>query len=256
MFITMNKLNRAMKTGKTFLGIILLGSLFFTSCNDDDGYSLGKFWISTATAENPDNSSYFFFDVDSGERMWLAATGLPGYRPKDGQRIIANYTILSDRQGVGYDHDVRLNNVYEILTKDIIAITAENNDSIGNDAIKVEDIWIANNYLNVEFVFGALDRVHYINLSRDAAKNYGDGKIHLEFRHNANGDSPMYNKWGMASFNLEPLQSEGSESLTLVIHTNEYGGSGEKVYELTYNFDNQSSSDRVFEIKESLGNIK
>lgn len=246
-----------MKTGKILIALTVLSSLFFTSCSDDDGYSLGKYWVGIATVENQEGGPYFFFDLDDGTRMWTAATGLPYYSPANGQRIIANYTILSDKSsGSSYDHDVRLNDVYQILTKDMVAITSENNETLSNDPITIKDIWVGGDHLNVEFVFAGYNKVHFINLGRDASKDYNDGKIHLEFRHNAYDDSPSYKMWGMASFRLEPLQAEGTESLTLVIHTKEYGSDEDKIYELTYNFSTQSSSGRTFILEQNAGEIK
>lgn len=247
-----------MKTGKFILALAAIATLFFTSCSDDDGYSLDKFWISVVTIENPSSDSYFFFDTDDGERMWTIATNLPYYRPKDGQRVVADYTILSDRpEGSGYDHDAKLNNVlYEILTKDIVDITSENTETLGNDPIQIEDIWIGGDHLNVEFVYGGLNKLHYINLGRDISGSYNDGKIHLEFRHNANGDSPSYRMWGMASFRLKPLQQNASGSVTLVIHTKEYNQPEEKTYELVYQFDRPSSDVRKITFGENIGDIK
>ena len=183
-----------MKTVKFILALIA-GSLFVTSCSDDDGYSLDKFWVSIATVDNQAGDPYFFLKLDNGKLMWTAATNLPYYRPADGQRIVADYTILSDKpEGSGYDHDVKLNNVlHKILTKDVASITAENSDSLGYDPIQINDIWVGGDHLNVEFVFAGLSKVHYINLGQDEADSYNDGKVHLKFRHNANSDSPSYN---------------------------------------------------------------
>ena len=223
--------------------VLIFVPLFFASC-EKSGYSLGDIWVSIATVENPDNSSAFFFRLDNDERMWTAATSLPHYRPKDGQRILAYYTILSDKpESSSYDHDVKLNSVYRILTKDIFKITPETQDSIGNDPIKIVDIWIGSDYLNVEFEFAGQYKTHFISLVSDESKTYDDGKVHLEFRHNANNDALSYRNWGLASFNIMPLQPSGTDRITLVIHTNEYDEPEEKLYELTYIFD--GSADRV-----------
>ena len=218
----------------------------FMACNDDDAYSLDKFWQSIATVENPENNSAYFFMCDDSVRMWTAAPMGMTYRPKSGQRIIANYTILNDQpKGSEYDHDVRMNSVYEVLTKDIFKVTPETQDSIGNDPIEIVSMWIGSksHFLNVEFVFHGLNKTHFVSLVSDANKTYSDGKIHLEFRHNANNDSPSYRKAGIVSFDLRSLQDPANEmKLDIVVHTNEYGSSKEKEYEFNYKYGRHMAS--------------
>ena len=241
-----------MKTINRFLLVILV-SLLFISCNDNEGYSLNDVWRSIATIENPDDESYFFFTLDNGKRMWTATTSNPQYRPKDGQRIIADYTVLSDGPGDGsYQHDVKLISAYKILTKGIFDITPETQDSIGHDPIKVEDIWIGNDYLNILFVYRGQNKAHFINLVSDVEKQYDDEKIHLEFRHHANDDVPTYNLRGIVSFDLRSLQKDGVESLPLVIHVNDPDESDEKIYELNYTFNESSDIEKSFSLGEEL----
>lgn len=226
-----------MKT-RFFLPALLIFALFAVSCSNDtdDDFSLDKYWIDIVTVENPNNNNVFFMRQDNNTLLWTAATNFPGYRPKDGQRIIANFTKLADKRLTDlYDYDVKLNDVYEVLTKGIFLITPQKQDSIGNDPIKILDMWIGRHYLNIEFSYWGYNKVHYINLVSDVEKTYSDGKIHLEFRHNANNDDKIYNKWGMVSFDLSSLIAEhaGEETIPLVIHVNESGSSQEKTYELT-----------------------
>ena len=241
-----------MKRINSFLFVALV-SLLFVSCNDDEGYSLNDVWRSLATVENPDDESHFFFTLDNGTRMWTAATSNPQYKPKDGQRIIADYTILSDGPGDGsYQHDVKLIGAYKVLTKGIFDITPETQDSIGHDPIKVEDIWIGNDYLNVKFIYKGQNKAHFINLVSDDEKQYDDENIHLEFRHNANDDVPTYNMRGIVSFDLISLQNDEVESLPLVIHVFESDESDEKVYELNYTFNDSFDTDKSFSLGEEL----
>jgi hypothetical protein len=222
---------------KILFGIFILSLI--TSCNIEENNSMDRNWISIATVENPTLSSSFHFLLDNGDRLFSKTTNLLNYHPKDGQRIIANYTILSNTdENNSHNYDVKLNDVYEILTKGVLKIKPQQQDSIGNNQIEIKNIWIGSNYLNVEFAYLGLDKTHYINLVSDSTKTYSDNKIHLEFRHNANSDSPSYSKWGMASFDLRSLKAQSipGDSLNLVIHTREYTGSIDKTYPLTYKF--------------------
>ncbi|MDR2037666.1 MAG: NigD-like protein [Bacteroidales bacterium] len=234
---------------KTIIKLLLLPaiiSLFAVACNDDDD-DPDTMYISIATVENPENKSTFFFKLDQSQgRMLTAETLLPNYRPKDGQRIVATYSLLSDKSSEGeYDYDVRLYRVYSILTKEIFEITPETQDSIGNDKIGINDIWISADYVNVEFMYRGFNKAHFINLVSDDSEVYDDGKIHLEFRHNANDDSPLQNKWGLASFDLAPFLEDGSGQLIFVIHTKEYD-TDEKTYELLYNSGSSSNEEKTF----------
>jgi len=240
---------------KKIFALIICTIVAFTACDDDDdGYSLGDFWIDIATVENPDNNTAFYFLLDDNTRMWTAASDLLNYRPKNGQRILADYTLLSDRpSGSPYDHDVKLNDVYEILTKNIFEITPATQDSIGNDPIEIEDIWVGSNYLNIEFEYKGLNKIHFINLVRDRSKTYNDGRVHLEFRHNAHSDTQTYDKWGIASFDLRSLQN--TESVQLVIHSKEYDGD-EEIHELTYTPNDVNSRKKDLSFDHEKGQIE
>ena len=150
---------------------------------------------------------------------------------------------------------LQLNDVYEILTKGIFNLTPETNDSIGNDYIFIEDIWVGSNFLNVEFVYTGANKTHYINLVSESTKTYDDGKIHLEFRHNANGDYPSYNRWGVVSFDLKSLETTTSDKAELVIHTNEYdNGDNENTYAITYKYGLQAATNSIRKIR--IGELK
>jgi len=240
-----------MKTMKKIFFLTLLLPLFVACDLDDDGYSLDNYWVDIATVQNPDNNPFFYFRLDNNDLMWTAATNLRYFRPKDGQRIIANYTILSSGPTSGsYNHDVKLNDVYEVLTKGIFSVASATQDSIGNDSIHLRNLWIGSDYLNIRFVYTGYDQIHYINLVSDASKVYTDGKTHLEFRHNANGDSPIYYKRGIVSFNLKSLQDGTSaDSINLVIHVNEPNMVAEKTFELTYKFGAAAMSYRMTKLE-------
>ena len=223
---------------KLLTGIIVL--FLIISCNNDDVNSNDKNWQAIATVENPTLSTTFDFRLDDGSLMHTNTAGVLNYKPKDGQRIIANYSVIETTSPINntVKNVVRLNDAYEILTKGIFKIKPAQQDSIGNDEIEIKSIWVGSDYLNVEFVYLGYNKNHYINLVADDAKTYTDNKTHLEFRHNANGDYPSSSKWGMASFDLRSLKANhnSNDSVKLVIHTKEYGTTTDKTYALTYKF--------------------
>jgi len=223
--------------------VFLFSTLLLTACFNDDGYSLDKYWIDIATVENPQERSEFFLRLDDSVLLWTAASNFSYYKPNDGQRVIANYTILSDKRGTGmYDYDIKLNNVYEVLTKGIFEITPEKQDSIGNDPVRVTEMWIGSKFLNVEFYYFGHSKIHFINLVSDTAKTYTDEKIHLEFRHNANNDPELYKRWGIVSFDISSLQTNAADSVNLVIHVNKPNQEEDELFELTYHYNNSTSA--------------
>lgn len=223
---------------KLLTGIIVL--FLIISCNNDDVNSNDKNWQAIATVENPTLATEFNFRLDNGDLMHTNTTALLNYKPKDGQRIIAIYSIIEPTLPASstIKSNVRLNDAYEILTKGIFKIKPAQQDSIGNNEIEIKSIWVGSDYLNVEFVYLGYNKNHYINLVSDDAKTYTDNKVHLEFRHNANSDYPSSSKWGMASFDLRSLKvnHNPNDSVKMVIHTKEYGTTTDKTYPLTYKF--------------------
>lgn len=204
------------------LGLML--TVAFTSCDDNDGYSLDKYWVSIATVDKiSDKSNDFYMILDDGSKLWPAATNLPYYNPKNGQRVIANYTILSDGNS-RYNHDVKLNNIYEVLTKPIVELTSANADSIGNDPLRVIDAWVGSDYLNIEFEYPGYNKRHMVNLVTSSLFDNSGDAVNLQFRQNGYGDEQRYWNRGIVSFNLSKLKKEGQTSVKIKVSTTDQTG--------------------------------
>lgn len=231
--------------------LLLLVIPFVWSCSDREDEDAAKnYLVNFATVVNPKQETSFNFILDDKTNLRTASSAISYYRPKDGQRVILNYSILSNKPaGSEYKHDIRINDVYEVLTKGIFNITPATDDSIGNDAIHIERIWVGSDYLNVEFAYPGYNKTHFINLVSDNAKTFTDGKVHLEFRHNANSDFPNYNKWGYVSFDLKSLKQEGKNSVDLVIHTNEFN-TGKQTYTITYDYAKKQAEKVALKVKD------
>lgn len=216
--------------GYTTLLIVILSSAFACS---DDGYSLGDFRINIATVVPEGHQSYSLL-LDNGKKLWPAATDVY-YRPRVNQRVFVNYTLLTDKVD-GYDHYIKVNDIWNILTKPVIELTEQNADSIGNDPIKVNDYWIGDNYLNVGFSFNYGNvKPHAINLVQNTTANTEDGgALELELRHNS-FNSP-YNALfdGFACFNLKPFRQDNKDSIPVIIKYKDW--EGDKSLELMYKY--------------------
>lgn len=223
--------------------LIKLSMIFFivalVSCNDNDNnHDIDNYQVDIATVQNPYGLSTFFFKLDNNKLMWVDESNFRNYAPVDGQRIVVNYSIISDKRATHlYDYDVRLNDAYNVLTKSIFNVTKATQDSIGNDSIAIEDMWIGSDYLNIQFVYPGYNKIHYINLVNDTSRVFTDGKTHLYFKHNSNNDSPVELKSGIVSFRLKSLQTGASTTnLNLVIHVYLPNRAAESTYDLKYDF--------------------
>lgn len=236
-----------MKTVKLFLMTIGIGlsSLLFYSClENDDANSLGKFWIDVATIV-PLSETTYFLRMDDGTTLWPAATSIPYYKPKENQRAMVNFTILSDSKD-GYDHWVKVNRIDEFLTKEIAENKGDKNDSIyGTDPVGIEDVWVGDNYLNVYFKadFGGTKK-HFVNLIPSDDEN----KI-FEFRHNAYDDPGTgYLQGGLVAFNLSKLTTPDTESvsdsITITIKVKTFDG--DKSYNVKFATGSTASNAKYF----------
>ncbi len=220
----------------------LIGSLLVSLSCDDKSRSLGSFGIDIATVI-PDGDNAYSLLLDNGKRLWPATTAMR-YAPSHGQRVFLNYTILSEGIG-GYDHYVRVNDMWNILTKKAIELNAQNADSIGNDPVKANAMWVGGDYLNVSFMFnyGGI-QPHAINLVKKKLESRNNpGVIELEFRHNAYG-SPLTKLYeGFVCFDLKPLRINDTDSIKLSIKVKEW--TDNKTYDLVYRYNQPMGTARA-----------
>lgn len=180
---------RVMKLSNRFLLLLVtLLSLTFTSCDDDDGYSLGNFVGRIATVKIESGVSYIL--ADDQTTLLPIAGYFPASQLVDGERIAVNYTLLYDNFQ-GYDHAIKVNHFYKVLTKPVETLATEEDDKkFGDDVVWIYDLWVGGNYLNVQFAYPyPLSERHRVSLVKnELAETVDDGYVHLEYRYNAQGD--------------------------------------------------------------------
>lgn len=206
---------------KKMIKILVLTLLVVTpfslqSC-DNDGYSLGDFVISYATVKRVTNT--YYLQIDSGKKLWVSA-GYLGYRGLDGQRVIANYTILGDGNGE-FDYYVKVNGLDEVLTKNVEEVKTEKDDKeFGNDNLyKLNDMWLGGGYLNVGFsyILPKTAEKHRISLVQNRLKeSQEDGYIHLELRYNTYNNLSNYFANGLVSFSTLSLNTIGKKGFKVM----------------------------------------
>ena len=199
--------------------IMLLSSVILQSCKDDDddvyyynsyAYAIGDMVVKEG--ESP------YLQLDSKKTMLPSNTSIPSFFLEDGRRVVINFSLLQENY-MGYDYYVAINDIDTVLVKNIIPITPETADSIGNDPVNIIDMWTSD--VNV---------VRDFSLSNNPDK---DNYMQLEFRHNMEDDPKIDRRlWGVASFRLKDLAPQESNLSGLKIKVNTFGG--EKTYNLKY----------------------
>lgn len=205
------------------------------SCDDSDGYSLGDFAIDWATVRVAGGDTYSLTG-DAWGTLWPGATAIPGYKPIDGQRVVAYFNPLGDNWE-GYDHVVKVEYLRNVLTKQVEELTPENEAEFGNDPVLIYkgNMWISGGYLNVIFCqdLPAKEK-HRVSLVRDTRSiaNGDDGYIHLEYRYNTYGDTT--GRWinGVVSFNLNSLDMEGKKGIKVKLNSLENGENVEVIFDV------------------------
>lgn len=209
----------------TFVAMLATLGMTFQSCNDDDHYSIGEISIDWATVVSTNPGTYYL-QSDTWGSLWPAATSLPGYRPIDGQRVIAVFNPLSD-DFQGFDHAIKVEAIDEVLTKDVEILTAENDEAFGNDPIYIREggLWVSGGHLNVAFVQNLPTKEkHRISLVTPAIMPDAQGYIALELRYNNYDDVTGVGMNGYVSYDLHPLmEMEGVKGITLKCNLEETG---------------------------------
>ena len=231
----------------TGLIIFITSTIMLQSCKDDDdvyyynayAYAIGNMVV------NDEESPYL--QLDSKKTMLPANTSIPSYFLENGRRVIVNFSLLQENY-MGYDYYIAINDIDTVLVKNIIPITPETADSIGNDPVNILDMWTSDEYLTIQFEMkGAGNKKHMVNVVRDFSLSENpdkDNYMQLEFRHNVE-DDPQIDRhlWGIASFRLKDLAPQTSNLSGLKIKVNTFRG--EKTYNLKYDNENKLSTNSL-----------
>lgn len=208
------------------------------SClSDNDPYPSTYFTIGTL---NIIEDREYDFILDDGDKMYPGDTSdIKNYTLEDQQRVFIHFLPLEEDMP-GYEYNVRLLQLQNILTKDIITLTDDNAAEVGNDRINATKLWISGDYLNIEYQFFHSDneeKKHLLNLvinetSEASANEEEEEYIKLEFRHNAHNDEQRKTGWGIVSFRLDKIAGEMEGKKGLKIYVNSiYDGKREYIVE-------------------------
>lgn len=210
---------------------ILMGLLVaFTSCLDDnDGYSLGDYWIGFGIYKD-DGTGVERLIMDNGYVLIpVAAQHGSGWfhNISNNDRVLVNYTILDEDENSSAEerYYVKINNLSDVLMKGIMDITPENEDSIGNDPIIVQNAWITDSLLSFRLKYWGYNKIHFLNLVKEPGElTANDQPIKLELRHNANEDDESRPYTAYVSFSLNSLRIDGLDSVRFEVIATDYDG--------------------------------
>ena len=201
---------------KKILFFILIA---FSACMDD--YKEPDSYYLDLAVMNHDGNNYLI-TTDAGVK--LMAESLPVEMEfDDNVRVNVRYRLLSPVDtSQGFSYWVYVDEIEEVLTKDIITINDENRDSLGSAPVKFYDVWITQDYLTVYFSFYAGTETHYFNLTFDEKEQTDNDTIHLTFRHEDNKDIARHYYNGYITFKLKPLRDPEKSERVIRFRGKEY----------------------------------
>jgi len=213
------------------IGLIALIAFGLNSCDDffddDDGYSLGDFWVGFGIIHfNDESDTNFTVEMDNGAVL-IPVTHYHAWKLDNNDRVLINYTILGDKEITDdeEEHYVKVNSMSEVLYKGILDITPAIEDSIGNDPIHVDDIWKTRNMLTFQLGYYGNVKTHFINLVKQPGEITADDQpIQLELRHNENDDERAYSMTAFVTFDLSAIKIAGQDTVAYVVKGKKYNG--------------------------------
>ena len=150
----------------------------------------------------------------------------------------------------GDTYSLKVEHNYNVLTKQVEDLTAENESEFGNDPVWVNKdmMWIGGGYLNVIFRQNLpVKEKHLVSLVRDmratAAEGEDDGYIHLEFRYNTYDDVTDRQANGAVSFNLNSLDLTGKKGIKVKLNSVKDGET-----EVVFNLKGQSMPEEAKQV--------
>ena len=194
-------------------------SLLLSSCDDNDGYSLGDMAVDWVTVHDRGEGLYTY----TGDRwgtMWPAAAGIFGPGLEDGQRAILYFNPLADNFS-GYDVAIKPEYIRPFLTKDVEELTAENEDEYANHPTYLKEAWVAADYLHIQFVQKLPQgQPHRVSLVHPAGEPMvaSDGYIHLEYRYNSYGDTLQVTAPALVCYRLQSLPLEEAKGVKVMVN--------------------------------------
>ncbi len=219
-----------LKIQTVFLLAFLTGSLLFTSCNkESDNYSIGDFMVSfgVVVKSSAETEINYIIHLDNGDKLVSLVTPPHWLELHNGQRVQVIFAPFDDKINADNTKTYygKINDIHDILFKNILKLTPAIDDSIGHDPITLRESWISgDSILTIGFNYYTAGSVHYINLADNGEGNGISQPYIFEFRHNARGDLQRYRATGLVSFDLNPIKVTGQHKVDFIVRYSDYTG--------------------------------
>lgn len=202
--------------------LFFLMVVFFDSCQNSDRFDYGLGAYKEEIASVKKNGIYTDFLLDDGRYVHNVKI-VRDTTLKDDQRLLINYTILSDSTP-GFYQTVRLNFYDQVLSSSLYSWDKARIDSFPDDPVELSSAWLGRHYLNISIYIDYNSKQHKILLAADK-NNVGDSTVYLYFKQDDNGDTKGASTWVVASYDLEPVLGNplGDRKIIVRFNTTNYG---------------------------------
>jgi hypothetical protein len=195
--------------------VILLGVIVgFIACEKE----ASEEYYSTLGILTESNDS-LIIDSDKSNRLYIYNN--IGNELDSGDRVAAIFKLVDMDIPEGLDYIIEVTSIEKVLFKPIITdYTPAKDDSLGNDPVQIDELWLAKDFMNLNFTYLGGSTTHFINLVLvDSVEN---DTVELEIRHNDNDDTGIYQLKSFVSFDLTSVQSAATDSVILRIKAQEF----------------------------------
>lgn len=216
-----------MKT-KTFLLLLVLSVIMFTSCEDDVYYEPAYYGLVTVRYTDSD---VLYLQLDE-DRMLYPVNMSSNKLWDEGQRALINFYVVNE-DDKGFTDAVYVNWINLVLTKLLVENKGVENDVVyGNDPVEIVRDWVTiveDGYLTLRFrTYWSGGVAHSVNLLMGVN---AEDPYEVEFRHNANGDFEYYIGDGLVSFDLSKLPDTGGKIVKLTLKWMSFSGPKSVVFD-------------------------
>jgi hypothetical protein len=201
---------------KVMIILVVAISIIATNCakEDDNAYfpysAIGLLHITTDST---------ILVSDENERLLIKTSISSDF--KDNDRVVIQFKETEETLPQGINSVIEVGEVIKVLTKPIFVLQSQFIDSIGDDELTINSLWVGKNYLNLNFTYYGGYQDHYINLTRQPGDIRTD-TVELAIKHNNNEDSGNSGFYAFVSFDLTTLKNDVADSVILHITAKEF----------------------------------
>ncbi len=210
-----------------FILAAFLIAIIIVGCKEEDDIT---YYNTLGILQKTEDST--IIEADNDTRLLVENSSSLPSTLKDNDRVFLYFYLNGGTPPAGIDYLINIYSIDKVPVKPVFEMTSYNEDSIGNDPLKVSGLGLAKDYLNLSFLFYGGTKTHLINLIRYAGTPSSD-TIDLEIRHNDQDDNSYNTLIGFMSFDLTSLQVESKDSVTLCIKAKEYE---DRIFEKCYTY--------------------